>query len=279
MSGETGPAIDKSLRFAASMVLLRDAADGLEVFMVERHRRIEFSSGALVFPGGSLDRDDAVVAARPEFYGGANGLDEAALGLRIAAVRETFEESGHLLARPRGSTETVPAERMRDIERAHRAALAEGRAAFSDILAQESLVLALDLLVPFAHWITPLQEPKRFDTYFFMAAAPSGQVGQHDGHELVNSLWLSPCAAIEADKAGRFKVVFPTMRNLIKLGRYPNVATALQDARARPVVTVLPEMTIGEDTYQLRIPAEAGYDGEVFELPRLSHGTAAKRAP
>lgn len=279
MSGSAERTIDKSLRFAATMVLLRDADDGLEVFMVERHRRIEFSSGALVFPGGSLDRDDAVVAARPEFYGAANGLDEAALGLRVAAVRETFEESGHLLARPRGSDGTVPAARMREIERAHRAALAEGRAAFSDILVQEKLVLALDLLVPFAHWITPVQEPKRFDTHFFMAAAPSGQVGHHDGHELVNSLWLSPRAAIEADKAGRFKVVFPTMRNLIKLGRYADVAAALQDARTTPVVTVLPEMTIGEETYRLRIPPEAGYDGELFEFRRSARGTAAKRAP
>lgn len=265
MSKNGEATIDKSLRFAATMVLLRDAADGLEVFMVERHRQIEFSSGALVFPGGSLDRDDSVVAARPEFYGDGGGLDEAALGLRIAAVRETFEESGYLLARPRGSDAIVAADRIRDIERAHRTALAEGRAAFSDILAQEDLVLALDCLVPFAHWITPVQAPKRFDTYFFVAAAPEGQVGHHDGHELVNSLWLPPRAAIEADKAGRFKVVFPTMRNLVKLDRYPDAATALQDARATPVVTVQPEMIVGDGFRRLRIPANAGYDGEVFE--------------
>ncbi len=260
--------IDKSLRLAATMMLLRDTADGVEVFMVERHRQIEFSSGALVFPGGSLDPNDHVVAAHPEFYLDRDGLDAARRSLRIAAIRETFEESGHLLARPRGEDRLVSAARMTALEASHRAALAEGRTAFADILAQEQLVLALDQLVPFAHWITPVQEPKRFDTHFFVAAAPSDQVGHHDGHELVNSLWLSPRSAIEADKTGRFKVVFPTMRTLIKLDRYRDVASILQDARTTPIVTVQPEMTIGEGFLRLRIPADAGYDGEVFEFKR-----------
>lgn len=256
----------KALRYAATMMLLRDGAGGLEVFMVERHRQIEFSSGALVFPGGSVDAADYVLASQNQFFHAPEGLDADALSLRIAAVRETFEESGHLLARVRGSDAIVSADRTRAIEERHRIAVAEGSEPFADLLASEGLVLALDLLVPFAHWITPVKLPKRFDTHFFIAAVPRDQVGSHDGKELVDSLWVSPSAAIEGSDAGRFKIVFPTMRNLIKLNRYGSVGAALSGARETPVVTVMPEFVQNGDRRQLRIPAAAGYDGEVFDF-------------
>ncbi len=172
-------------RPASTILLLRDsaAAREIEVFMMVRHHQIEFNSGALVFPGGSVDNNDREIAARTELYGGGEGLDEAALGFRIAAIRETFEESGILLARPRGSAALIDAARASEIEASHRAALCGGKTTFLDVLAHNGLWLALDELVPYAHWITPEGMPKRFDTWFFLAAAPPDQLGAHDGKE------------------------------------------------------------------------------------------------
>jgi hypothetical protein len=120
--------------------------------------------------------------------------------------------------------------------------------------------------VPYAHWITPEGMPKRFDTWFFLAAAPPAQIGAHDGKESTDSIWLSPREALEGGESGRFKLPFPTTRNLIRLGKQPNVRAALDDMKDRPIVTVMPVMTKLNGGRQLRIPAEAGYDGELFEV-------------
>jgi hypothetical protein len=153
-----------------------------------------------------------------------------------------------------------------EIAASHRVPLCAGEVTFAQILVQHDLVLALDLLVPYAHWITPEKMPKRFDTWFFLAAAPPEQVGAHDGKESTDSIWLSSREALEGGESGRFKLPFPTTRNLIKLGKQPDVKAALDDARRHPVVTVMPVMTKNGDKRQLRIPAEAGYDGELFEF-------------
>ncbi|MEH2478251.1 8-oxo-dGTP pyrophosphatase MutT (NUDIX family) [Nitrobacteraceae bacterium AZCC 2146] len=254
-------------RPASTILLLREgAADAIEVFMMVRHYQIEFASGALVFPGGSVDAGDQDIIGRPELYTGVAGHDATTLNFRIAAIRETFEESRILLARPRGSNELIEAKRAGQIADAHRDALNEGKISFADIIADNDLVLALDLLVPYAHWITPVGMPKRFDTWFFLAAAPPEQVGMHDGKESTDSIWLSPREALEGGASGRFTLPFPTTRNLIKLGKQPSVAAALDDARGSVVVTVTPVVTKDGDKRQLRIPAEAGYDGEVFEM-------------
>ena len=171
-------------RPASTILLLRDSvAREIEVFMMVRHYEIDFNSGALVFPGGSVDKGDKEIIARRELYSGGEGLDEATLAFRIAAIRETFEESGILLARPRGSTTLVDARRAGEIETAHRAALCESKTSFLSVLTETGMVLALDELVPYAHWITPEGMPKRFDTWFFLAAAPPEQLGAHDGKE------------------------------------------------------------------------------------------------
>jgi 8-oxo-dGTP pyrophosphatase MutT (NUDIX family) len=261
-------------RPASTVLLLRDGAAApdekgrgeIEVFMMVRHHQIEFSSGALVFPGGSVDAGDHEIIATPELYAGGEGLDAAALSFRIAGVRETFEESGILLARPRGSRELVDAKQAAVIEAGHRVALSDGKTTFARVLAETSMVLALDQLVAYAHWVTPQGMPKRFDTWFFLAAAPPDQVGAHDGKESTDSIWLSPREAVAGGESGRFKLPFPTTRNLIRLGKQPNVKAALDDARGRPVVTVMPVMTRLNGGRQLRIPREAGYDGELFEM-------------
>ena len=152
------------------------------------------------------------------------------MSFRIAAIRETFEESGILLARPKGSEALVDAKRAGEIEAAHRADLNEGKITFLKVLTDNGMVLALDELVPYAHWITPEGMPKRFDTWFFLAAAPPDQLGAHDGKESTDSIWVSPREALEGGESGRFKLPFPTTRNLIKLGKQGSVRAALDDA-------------------------------------------------
>ena len=258
-------------RPASTILLLRDSAgvDGkreIEVFMMVRHYEIDFNSGALVFPGGSVDTGDQEIIARPELYSGGEGLDGASLSFRIAAIRETFEESGILLARPRGSKALIDAKRAGEIEAINRTALCDGKTTFLKVLADNRMVLALDELVPYAHWITPVGMPKRFDTWFFLAAAPPAQAGAHDGKESTDSIWVSPREALAGGESGRFKLPFPTTRNLIKLGKQTSVTAALDDSRGKAIVTVMPVMTKLNGGRQLRIPPEAGYDGEVFEV-------------
>jgi len=248
---------------ASTVLLLRQSAAEMEVFMVVRHHEIDFASGALVFPGGSVDPADREIAARPELFRAGGVLDASALALRVGAVRETFEECGILLARPRGSDALISAAQLKAIGQPK----AETARAFLEFIAAEQLVLALDLLVPFAHWITPAPMPKRFDTHFFMAVAPADQVGVHDGREAVESVWIAPRRAVEDAHAGKFTLVFATERNLIKLGGAASVEDAIVRARREPIVTVMPEVFKDEaGKRHLRIPKDAGYDGEVFTI-------------
>src|ERR1700761_6290032 len=258
-------------RLASTILLLRDnaARKEIEVFMMVRHIQIEFNSGALVFPGGSVDASDKEIIARQELYSGGEGLDAATLAFRIAAIRETFEESGILLARPQGSSSLVDAKRATEIEAAHRVALNERKTTFLQIIADNKLSLALDELVPYAHWITPEGMPKRFDTWFFLASAPPAQLGAHDGRESTDSIWVSPREALEGGETGRFKLPFPTTRNLIRLGHQAEGQRGAGGTRGKPIVTVMPVMTRLNGGRQLRIPKEAGYDGELFEVGAL----------
>src|ERR1700721_3017601 len=258
-------------RPASTILLVRDNAARKEIegVMMVRHYEIDFNSGALVFPGGSVDASDKEIIARPELYSGGEGLDAARLSFRIAAVRETFEESGILLARPEGASGLVDARRPAEIEAGHRAALCESKTSFPKVLADSGMSLALDELVPYAHWITPEGMPKRFDTWFFLASAPPAQLGAHDGRESTDSIWVSPREALEGGESGRFKLPFPTTRNLIRLGKQPNVEVALDEMKGKPIVTVMPVMTKLNGGRELRIPKEAGYDGELFEVGPL----------
>jgi len=230
-----------------------------EVFMVQRHHQVDFASSALVFPGGKVDPADRDPALRAR-CAGTEGLDEEALAYRVAAVRETFEESGVLIARPRGADALVSAERAAEIAARWRAALNADEATLAEIAAAEDLVLALDALVLFAHWITPVFMPKRFDTHFYLVAAPPEQAAAHDGGESVDSLWITPARALEEAAAGRLSIIFPTRMQLAKLARATSVADALARARAARVVPVLPTVAQSEAGPVLRIPAEADYD-------------------
>jgi len=239
-------------RPASTIVLLRDGPEGLETFMVVRHHQIDFASGALVFPGGRMEAADAELGERL-------APSDPLASFKVAAVREAFEECGVLLARAEGADGLAPAARVSALDRA---------APFAGLMARETLVPALDALVPFAHWITPDFAPRRFDTHFFLALAPLGQTLAHDGREAVDSVWISPNEAL-AEHGKRYKLLFPTHRNLWKLSAFSDASSALAAARATPVVTVQPERATVDGGPGLRIPAGAGYGGETFSVVGL----------
>lgn len=247
-------------RLAATILLLRDGPEQLEVFMVERHHQIDFAEGALVFPGGKTEASDAAPELLP-FCNGPESESSSESTVRIAAIRETFEECGVLLARPRGSTGLVDGPRLEAIAKQYRDPLQAGDCSMLDLVRNEELELAFDLLVHFAHWITPDFMPKRFDTHFFLVPAPSDQLAVHDGSESVDSLWTTIPRALELEKTGQRTIIFPTLENMKKLGRSDSVAAALESARRDTVVTVQPRVSKEPDgTLMMVLPEEAGYD-------------------
>jgi 8-oxo-dGTP pyrophosphatase MutT (NUDIX family) len=254
---------------AATILLLRDGAEGLEVFMVVRHHQIDFASGALVFPGGKADPADFEAELAPLLDGAADNPDTRAI--QVAAIREAFEECGVLLARERGSNHLISGERLAVLDTL-RDALHRGDLSIREFLEQYGLRLACDQLVHFAHWVTPAMMPKRFDTHFFLATAPADHLAVHDGHESVDSLWIRPADAIAEGAAGSKTIIFPTLRNIEKLGRHNNVRDALEAHRHTTPVRVLPWTEKRDDGTYLCIPAEADYDVSEAKMPAREAG-------
>ena len=248
---------------AATILMLRDGEAGLETFMVVRHHQIDFASGALVFPGGKVEPGDFGVR---DLCDGVAGADDTQVGMMAGAIREAFEESGILLARPDGEAGLVPGARLKELD-AYREPLSKGEVGIRDFLMKERLRLACDQLAPFAHWITPEMMHKRFDTLFYLAVAPADHLAVHDGKESVDSVWLSPAAALEGARTGAYTIIFPTRVNVELLGKSASVQAALQDAAARHIVTVLPWLDKRQDGAYLCIPPEAGYAVSEEKLP------------
>ncbi len=241
---------------AATILIVRDAAASLEVFMVKRHHQIDFVAGALVFPGGKVSKGDFDAALLDLTDGVANWTTEMrAMG--AAAIREAFEESGILFAREAGSDGLVSAERLAELSH-YRERLEKNELALHEMLKAENLRLACDRLVRFAHWITPEMMPKRFDTQFFLASAPEGHAGRHDGRESVDSIWIAPEEAI-ADRK-KWNVIFPTKLNLMKLAHSATVTEAFEAAHASEPLPVTPWTEQTPDGPILRIRDDAGYD-------------------
>lgn len=258
-------------RAATTVLLLRpskaqDASSPLEVFMVVRHHQIDSFSGALVFPGGKLENADGDKMLRGR-CGGADKLGDEELKFRIAGVREAFEECGVLLARKRGQRELIAAADLKGIEQRWRAKLAKDEASIVDLVEAEDLELATDLMVPYAHWITPTFVPKRFDTWFFLAEAPQDQIALHDGSESVDSVWIGAQQAIDEAKAGRRTLVHATQKNLELLAEGGTVAGAIEQAAKRKIVTVQPWVEAKDGKRYLHIPPDAGYRNLVREMP------------
>jgi len=253
---------------AATIMMLRDSADGLEVFMVVRHHQIDFASGALVFPGGKADPADFDPALNDYVDGGADDPDMKAI--QVASIREAFEECGVLLARDAGSEGLISGERLTSLEH-YRDELHKGRLSILEFLEKENLRLACDQLVHYAHWVTPTMMPKRFDTHFFLASAPADHLAIHDGHESVDSVWITPSQAVEDAETGKHTVIFPTLRNIEKLAHQNNVADAIAAAEEETPVEVLPWTEQRDDGNYICIPVEAGYDISEERMPDRSN--------
>ena len=248
-------------RDAATIALLRDGPAGPEVYLLRRVTGMAFAGGMHVFPGGSVDPADGGAAdlgwagPPPAQWAQALGCDEAlARALVCAAVRETFEESGVLLA---GTTpDDVLSDVSTDEWEAERAALEAREQTLSQLLARRGLVLRADLLRPLAHWITPELEPKRFDTRFFVARMPSGQRCRTVGTEAELRLWVRPADALEQG----LTLMAPTVAVLEELAASADVEQAL--AAERDLRPVMPRVVVGEDG-EVRLVVDADLEPDV----------------
>lgn len=258
-------------RLSATILLLRDAPS-LQVLMVKRHYEIDFASGALVFPGGKAHEGDADPAWADWTDGDFTDAEQAA---RISAVREAYEESGIILARPksaRGAGAALVGQNVAETLAPMRGAVDRREASFLELMKEHDLVLALDALVHFGHWITPVMMPKRFDTHFYLAATPPEQVAEQDGRETTEAVWLGPQQALDMEAAGEATIIFPTRMNLGKLAETATTENALARFASESVVTVLPEVGKDEDGSPcLHIPAEAGYVQTIEPLQRVEN--------
>ena len=245
---------------SATILLVRDGARGLEVFMVQRHHQIDFATGAMVFPGGKLEPGDFDPALRERAHGGGRAPRRRARAPRRRDPRDLRGGARAARAAARRAGARSPAPRCSPSRSATARRSRPTQIRIPEIARAEDLELACDRLVPFAHWITPEFMPKRFDTWFFLVDAPADQVAVHDGHEGVDSLWIRPADAVAEAESGRRTIIFPTLLNVKKLGRHGSVSDALAAARREPVVTVLPRVTRTDHGDVLRIPEEAGYE-------------------
>lgn len=251
--------VEGAPRAAATVVLLRDFdhdvdcnpgnGAGLEVFLVRRHSKSAVLGGAYVFPGGKVDAADATLDAGAHFDAEPADLHAAlaetdldvptAASIYVAAVREAFEECGVLLAHglaEQAVLDAVASERS-------------GKQTFAELLAAFELRLSTRLIVPWSRWITPTMSvmQKRFDTRFFVAALPLGQIAVHDAHETDESVWITPREALARYWSGEFQLAPPQIMTLAHLSRHASVDSVLKAARARRPPLIQPEPFQRED--------------------------------
>ena len=229
-------------RPAAVVVLLRDLGAGLTVFLVRRHTKSTFMPDVFVFPGGSVALADSEAELQPRLCTPAGeGPTGLGRGLRVAALRECFEEAGVLMARRDGELLAIGGD---DVERfaIYRSELHAGAATLVSIAARERLTLATDQLVYWAHWITPEGMSKRFDTYFFLAAMPHRQNASHDRVETTAGLWTAPEEALVRCNRGVLPLSEPTMFQLRDLIGLATTAEALHLFRGQMPRTIRPTM-------------------------------------
>jgi 8-oxo-dGTP pyrophosphatase MutT (NUDIX family) len=251
-------------------MLVRDGEAGLEVFMLRRTLQAVFASGLYVFPGGAVDDADrgpeveAVVSGRGDVDASSVlGVGSGGLASWVAAIRECFEEAGVLLARDTAG-QVVRFDEP-DVERrfsAHRAAVHAGTARLVDVCASEGLRLDVGAVHYVSHWITPMGQPRRFDTRFFVARAPSAQEPLHDDRETIDSLWTHPLDAIHRFERGELEMITPTIANLRFLAPYERADDALAAAaQLPPPPTMEPRLTVdAEGQVQVVLPGDPGPD-------------------
>lgn len=224
------------MRDAATLLLVRDAPAGLEVFMVERPGAADFG-GMHVFPGGKVDVADASVEARYTDLNDALaserlGMARGGIAFWNAAIREAFEEAGVLLAYRGERLVDLSDAATRDRFANYRAAVHKGELSLVELCAREDLHLATDRVHYFSHWITPVGPPRRYDTRFFVAPMPANQQTAHHERELEDGVWVRPPDALAYRESARWTMIFPTLTTLQSLARYATVAALEADVRA-----------------------------------------------
>ncbi|MEV4660463.1 NUDIX hydrolase [Micromonospora echinofusca] len=245
-------------RVAATVLLLRPAGDGFEVYLIRRVAAMAFG-GMYAFPGGGVDPSDSQAhldwaGPTPAGWGERLGLTpEAAQAVVCAAAREVFEEAGVLLAGP--DAQTVVGDVSGDDWEADRVALEQRRGGFADLLARRGLTLRSDLLLPWSRWITPEFEPRRFDTYFFVALLPEGQRTRDVSGEADHTLWVRPGDALSRAEVGELTMLPPTLVSLSQVAAGGDLAGVARAAATRdaatPVTPRLDEPDDGEPRFVL----------------------------
>ena len=256
-----GRLVPPAPRDAATVMVVREAGGGVEVLMLRRPAAMKFAPGAYVFPGGSVDASDAApeigwYGPDPAEFGAALGASaELARALVCAAVRETFEESGVLLAGPAGGGAITVA------PEADRSALIEGGVTLAGLLASRGLVIRADLLTPWARWITPEGESRRFDARFFVAALPAGQQPAAHAAEADEVAWLRPADAITAARSGDISLLPPTAATLNDFAVVTAAGGGVTDllAKRRTIEPVCPRLVVEDGETWLLVPDEVGY--------------------
>ncbi|WP_235871055.1 NUDIX hydrolase [Rhodococcus spongiicola] len=246
---------------ASTVILVRDGRSGVEVFLVRRATGMAFAGGMTVFPGGGVDPSDGVADVRwagppVSWWAERFGVEEPrAKALVCAAVRETFEECGVLLA---GPTEDSVVASTAGYSEARRQ-LESRELSFADFLARENLVMRTDLLRPWANWITPVQEGHRYDTHFFVAVVPSGQNADGETSEAAEVAWRTPAAAVDDWRDRRSVLLPPTWSQLAMLEQFDDVDAILA---AEPEISpILPELRFVDGKPWVSFPGDAGYYG------------------
>ncbi len=267
--GGTPPGSPVVARDAATIVLARDAAAGVEVLLLERHRRSPMAPGAFAFPGGRLEADDGGAEWEPVCRGltaaeAAAILPDVepparAIGFWIAALREAFEEAGVLLACDATGAAVAPGAIGRERLAGYRARCrADGRV-FRAMLAEQALVLATDRMAYWAHWITPEERPVRYDARFFVAAAVPGVAAEPDGVEVVGARWLTPAAALAQHRAGDLPLPAVTQEILASVAAYPTAAAMLAAAPSREIRPIRPRIVLADGRERILLPGDPGY--------------------
>ena len=260
------------LNYAATVMLVRDTANGIEVLMLKRNDGSTSFSGAYVFPGGKVDPHDAHCDYETRYCGHTDQqasrilkVPRYGLAYWMGAIRECFEEVGILIAYGRDGklvSFADPAVRTRFAR--HREALNKGERSLMQICREEDLRLATDQLFYFSHWVTPIVIPRRFDTRFFVCRTPPDQQSVIDNREAVDQCWIRPSEALRQGTAGETKILFPTMKHLQALAGFDD-STALIDATtAKEHISRILPMRVGnkDGGYELLLPGDKGYDCE-----------------
>ena len=260
----TEPAAPKPIKDASTVIVLRQGDAGLETFMLCRHHRSGFMGGAHVFPGGKVDDADcnpqwaSRIDRSPEEITERLGETDATrgLGLLVAGVRETFEEAGLLLASHATSSD------LQEV----RQELLRG-APFWNLAETIDMRIDAIALSPYARWVTPEMESRRFDTRFYVATAPEDQHATHDGSETTSALWLRPAQGLDDMIAGKIKLAPPTVRTLRWLAEFESVDAVVKNALSRKPPLVRPQLVSRDGGWFLALPGDPAHPESERALP------------